>query len=498
MRTYTGKKVVVVGAGLGGLSAASRLAGAGFHVTMLESQAAVGGKLQRIEEHGFRFDRGPSTITMPELFAAPFQAADRRMEDYLDMYRLDPATRNVFADGSVVDLTGSMEAMEEQIASYSPEDAGSFRSFMKEAGRLDALARSQFLNRLLLDWREKADPRLAAALMRVRPLTTLNKLLRRYFRHPNTLALFGRYATYIGSSPYQSPAIFAMLAQVEAVSGIYGVKGGTYRIAEALAQLAREQGADIRTSVKVNRIKVHAGRAAGVETDQGDFPADIVLANADVLSTYRWLLPEHERPSMSDRRIAGYEPSLSGFVMLLGVQRSYEQLLHHNVLFPGVYEEEFDSIFRRKQAPQDPAVYVCHPAYSEPDAAPSGGSSLFVLVNAPCLSAGWSWKENREAYAERVTGLLAARGICGLNEAKVKRLYTPDDLARDTGAYRGAIYGISSNTAAQTFFRPANRSRDIEGLWFVGGTTHPGGGTPIVTLSGQLVADRLIDLYGST
>ncbi|NIK76019.1 phytoene desaturase [Paenibacillus castaneae] len=495
MSTMSNKTVIIIGAGLGGLSAAIRLAHAGFRVRVLEQQATVGGKLQRITEKGYRFDRGPSTITLPHLFENVFTAADRHMEDYVKLERLQQATRNVFPGGETVDLTDSIETTATQIACYSKEDAAAYPAFCKEAARLYRLADERFLGKLMLGLKDKLDPRLAAGFLQVKPLTTLHTLLRRYFRHPNTLSMLGRYATYVGASPYASPAIFAMLAHVESELGIYRVQGGTYAIAEAFAKLAEELGVTIETNASVQKIIVKNGAARGVETDQGYYEADIVLANGDALSIYsRLIAPEH-RPSLPNKKIDRYEPSLSGFVQLVGIRRTYEQLLHHTVYYPECYKDEFKSIFTARKPPEDPTIYICNNSASDREAAPAGASSLFVLVNAPYVSNAWSWEHETEKYAMLVRSHLADHGILGLEQAEVTLTYTPEQLERDTSAYRGAIYGISSNGARQTFFRPGNCAKDIKGLWFTGGTTHPGGGTPIVTLCGQLVAEELIKQY---
>lgn len=490
--TRSSSRVVVIGAGLGGLSAAIRLASAGYTVTIIEQQPSVGGKLQRIQLGDYSFDRGPSTITMLPAFERVFTAAGKHMEDYLHFYRLYEGTRNVFADGTTVDLTSNVESVESQIAAYSSSDAQQYRAFMKESRRLYHLAHQYFINRLLLSWRDKIDPHLALALMSVHPLTTLNRLLLRYFKHPNTLAMFGRYATYVGSEPLRTPAIFAMLPHLETMLGVYAVRGGTYAIVEAFRRLAEELGVTIYTSVKARRIISYGERVSGVETDYENFEADLVLANGDVLTMNQELLKEQKSPDMSEAQIGSYEPSLSGFVILAGIRRQYEQLLHHTVFFPKEYGSEFDDIFRKRTAAVDPALYICHSGYSESGLAPEGASNLFILANAPYLSDSWNWGEQQAAYSELLLDKLEQRGIVGLaTQAEAMALYTPEQLCNDTSAHRGAIYGISSNSVGQTFSRPSNRSR-LKGLWYVGGTTHPGGGTPMVTMSGQLVAEAII------
>ncbi|MHA7962605.1 phytoene desaturase family protein [Paenibacillus sp. CAU 1782] len=486
------KKAIVIGAGLGGLAAAIKLAHAGCKVTVLEQQATVGGKLQRLQRDGYLFDRGPSTITMRHIFDSLFRSVGRSLEDYVTLYRLDSGSRNLFCDGSIVDAYSDPKAMEDQLAVFSPRDAANYRSFMEESASLYRLAEEQFLNNLLIGWSDKLRPGLVKGFLKARPFTSLNGLLRRYFSHPHTLAMFGRYATYVGSDPAKAPAIFGMLAHVELELGVYAAKGGNYKIAEAFGKLAKELGAEIRLSERVHSIAVKGGKVTGVCTSNGDYDADLVVAGGDVLSIHQELLAAANRPSMSDARIEGYEPSLSGFAMMAGVRRTFSGLRHHTVFYPPLYGDEFADIFGRLTAPSDPAIYICHSGYSEPGMAPPGSSNLFILANAPYLSERWNWEERGEEYASFLLSKLEERGLGGLTAStEFAETYSPRDLQAGTSAYRGAIYGISSNTPRQTFNRPSNRG-DAEGLWFVGGTTHPGGGTPMVTLSGMLVADRIL------
>jgi len=488
------RKIIIIGAGFGGLSCAITLAARGYEVTILEKQSVVGGKLQPVERSGYHFDRGPSTITMPHVFRSVFEYAGRSMEDYVELYELEPRTRNIFADGSIVDLSRDASYTAQQIAAYSPEDAMNYPRFLQESEALYREADAQFLNTLLLSWKDKIKPSMGKSLLRVRPLTTLQTLLRKYFRHPNTLLLLGRYATYVGASPYQAPSIFAMLAHVEANQGVYGVRGGTHQIIRGMEKLALELGVQIVTGTEVNRIITASGRVTGVDTNHGTWQAPLVIVNGDVLSASQMLLSEQQRPSLGNRRIDAYEPSLSGFVTLAGVQQQYDQLLHHTVFFPEQYEPEFQSIFGQKQPPRQPTLYICHSGYSEPELAPKGGSNLFILANAPYVLKEWNWQEQSQQYGQQIGSMLEGYGLKGIRQGPVWEHYTPEDIQRDTYAHRGAIYGISSNGPRQTFFRPGNRSPDVQGLWYVGGTTHPGGGTPIVTLSGQLVGRHIADM----
>ncbi|MFI2855725.1 phytoene desaturase family protein [Paenibacillus sp. JSM ZJ436] len=486
------RTAIIVGAGLGGLSCAIKLASSGYQVTVLEQQDQVGGKLQRVQENGYYFDRGPSTITMPQAFERVFADSGRKMEDYLQLIPLDPHTRNFFADGLTVDMTLDIASLEQQIAKYSPEDASRLRGFLSESAALYHQADRHFLNTLMLDTSSKLSPSLVSAFLRIRPLTSLQKLLARYFRHPNTLMMFGRYATYVGASPYRAPAIFGMMAHLEGM-GVYGVKGGTYSIPQAFRKVAEELGVDIETGVRVQQLIIEGKRVTGVETEEKTYRADVVVMNGDVLSACRDLIPELKRPGMRNARIASYEPSISGLTALIGVRRKYDHLLHHNVFFPERYAAEFEHIFDQRKPPQEPTAYICYSGYTEAGMAPEGGSNLFLLLNAPYTSPEWSWEQDGKAYQASILTRLDSLGLDGIQEAEVLRWYTPEDLERDTSAFRGAIYGISSNSARQTFARPSNRLKELDRLWFVGGTTNPGGGTPLVTLSGQLVAQEIIN-----
>lgn len=485
------KKALIIGAGMGGLSCAITLAARGWRVTMLERQPEAGGKLQRILKDGYTFDRGPSTITMPHVFRGIFESSGARMEDYIELYELEPRARNIFADGSVIDLTRDTEKMKDQISTFSPSDALQYESFLQESAELFHLSEEYFLNRLLINWRDKVTPSMLRSLLRVRPVTSLQSLLQRYFKHPNTLAMMSRYSTYVGSSPHQAPSIFAMLGHVEADMGVYGVRGGTYSIIEGMVKRARELGVELITGTEVKHIAVRNGQAEGVDTSGGFYEAKTIIANGDMLSVNRMLVDEQDRPSLNNVKINSYEPSLSGFVTLAGVPRQYGKLLHHTVFFPEHYGREFQEIFGDRLPAEHPALYVCYSGYSEKSMAPNGCSNLFILANAPYLSPLTNWNRESEAYGNKVLQDLKAYGLDDIDQADVLTYYTPQDIADDTLAYKGAIYGISSNSIRQTFFRPGNRSKDVKGLWFVGGGTHPGGGTPIVTLSGRLVGEYI-------
>lgn len=483
-------KVLVVGSGFGGLACAIGLAGRGYQVTILERKDRVGGKLQRIVIDGYRFDCGPNTIELPYVFRNVFRSVGRRMEDYVSLIPLEPRSRSIFTDGSVVDMTGDVEEMQHQIDTYSPVDALHYPAFLQESRMMFQSVKRRLMNQLPLGHREKWNASMVMELLSVVPLfrRSLNRELRHFFKHPNTLALFGRYAARVGSSPFLAPSIYGMLHSSEVDHGTYSVRGGTYALVEALQTLAQELGVEIKMGIEAQKIRVEGGRVAGLETSEGYYEAPLIVINGDLLSTSQQLLSEEFRPSLNDRRIASMEPSLSAFVQLAGVPSLYDRLLHHTVFFSNRYEQEFNEIFNQRRPPSKPSVYICNSSYTEKEAAPEGHSNLFIMTYAPYLSNAWDWNEQRERYSEHVLSTLRGYGLQGIQQQHVLSTYAPDQLARDTAAYRGGMYGLASHSIRQILRRPSNRSRDVKGLWYVGGSTYPGGGVPYVTLSGHLVA----------
>jgi diapolycopene oxygenase len=486
------RRAIIIGGGLGGLTASIYLAHAGWQVQLLEKNKTLGGKLQQVNAAGFHFDLGPSTITMKHIFEQVFLDAGRKAEDYLEFYPITPIGKNFFPDGSVVELTAEAEIMQEQIASYSKADAKAYPAFLAESKRLFQISEEAFLEKPLFLWEEKLRPQLLRDFARIRPLQSFQSLLRRYFRHPNTWRLFGRYATYIGSSPYQAPSIFAMLAFLETGKGVYGITGGTYKLVEAFEKLAAELGVHIQKETDVTSIKINQGAVTGVTTTKGHYPCDTLIGNGDAISLYSGLVDASDRPHFTDKKLMKLEPSLSGFTMLLGVKKRYSQLAHHNVFFPEDYQAEFSSIFQDKQYVKDPALYICFSGADDPDLTPTGMSNLFVLANAPYLT-GINQLQDKEQYKKKLIQQLEMRGLTALSDEIIyEEMQSPADLAVRTRAYRGAIYGMSSNSFEQAFFRISNKDRHIKGLWFAGGSTHPGGGTPMVTLSGKMTAQAII------
>jgi phytoene desaturase len=489
------KFVIIIGAGLGGLAAAIRLAKRGVSVTVLEKNATPGGKVNIHRAAGYSFDTGASLLTMRHVLADLFSSANRSVDDYLEIIPLDPICRYRWPDDVTLDASTNLEKTEREIKRIaSVRDVEGFRRFLIDARRKYEVAERTFLAYSLNDLPKLLRPRYARDLAAISSWRTLDAHVRRYFRSPHLQQLFNRFATYNGSSPYRIPATFALIPYVEFGLGAWYVRGGMYALPLALVRLAEELGVSVRTGVEVEKILIEHGRARGVQLISGEtLRCDAVLVNADAVDAYRRLIKREARRIYTDKKIEAIEPSCSGFVLLLGTTRRYPQLAHHNIFFSKDYPAEFRAIFDERRFAADPTIYVCASSRTDEGQAPAGHENLFVLVNAPATGGQTDSTIEARSYRDLIVSKLEESGLDGLNEAiDYEHIITPTDFERAYHANRGSIYGISSNKRRSAYLRPPNKARDIEGLYFAGGATHPGGGIPLVLLSGKMAAELLL------
>ncbi|UWP81096.1 phytoene desaturase family protein [Dactylosporangium fulvum] len=479
--------VIVVGAGVGGLAVAARLAAAGHRVTVFEQAPVVGGKLGRHERRTaggtFRFDTGPSLFTLPQVAAELFAATGGPSP--LDLVPLDPIVRHRFPDGSVLDSTQGDGFAERIDEAFGAEAAADWRRLWRRAGRVWAASWQHVLTSPV-----DSPLRMAGLAWRLRDLAaiapgrTLQGLGRRHLRDPRLRMLLARYATYTGADPRRAPAALLAIPYAELEFGGWYLRGGLGTLATALLDRCVAAGVRVHTGTAVGGITVTGTRASGVMLEDGtEVAADVVVANADALHVYRDLLPTPGRARRLEAR------SLGGFVLLLGVHGRTPGLAHHTVLFPRDYDAEFDAIFGAPARPiDDPAVFVTSP--DDPTVRPEGHEAWFVLVNAAPNGTGPAevdWTAVRDGYADRVLGTLAARGLDVRDRLLFRDVLTPADLAAATRSPGGAIYGTASH-GLTGLLRPPNRG-PVRNLFLVGGSVHPGGGLPLVMLSAKIVAD---------
>jgi phytoene desaturase len=486
------RRAIVVGAGLGGLSAAIRLAAAGWGVTVYEQQDLPGGKAGSESRGAYRFDTGPSLLTMPYVIEQLFAEAGRAWTDYLQVERLDVICNYFWPDGTRLHAYGDPERFAQEIEQKIGEPAERVLRYLDYAGRIHDVAAQLFLWNSLHDARTYFSKLFWSRLIRlgrIDPLRTMDRATRSFFSDPRVVQLFNRYATYNGSSPFRTPATLNIIPYVEYAHGGYAVVGGIHALPRALERLAGELGVEIRYGERVDRIVTTEGRAAvtGVEVLGRFESADAVISNVDVSVTYPELLrDEHARQLHRYRRL---EPSSSGLVYYWGIREPFDELTVNNIFFSSDYPREFASIFDERRLPDDPTIYINITSKVTPTDAPKNGENWFILVNAPYVD-GQNWTAESGRMRETVLGRLSTtlnRPVSDLIEEE--GIMTPADIERKTMSYRGALYGIASNTRLAAFARHPNRSPDYAGLYFCGGSAHPGGGMPLVMLSGKIAAD---------
>ncbi len=471
--------VVVVGAGVGGLCAAVRLAAAGRSVTVLERNEEAGGKLAVRRRDGFSFDTGPSLVTLPHLFDEVLALAGTSLAAEVDLVRLDPQFRYRWAGGSTLDVHDAPARTAAAFDALSPGAGADYRAFLHDAERIWTVAERTFLAGPMGDVRQMVGRmRSPLDLLAIDPLRTLARAAAARFADTRLRQWAGRYATYSGSSPYRAPATLSCIAHVEAAYGCWYPQGGLGELRDALVRAARTVGVDLRYGVDVAGIGHGVVRTA----DGEQVRARQVVANVDAVHLYRDLVGD----ARLTRRVRRAAPSGSGFVILAGVRGTTPGLAHHNVWFSPSYAAEYDALDHGRAA-HDPTIYACVSSVTDPTQAPAGDENWFLLVNVPPGPL-----PQPEAYAALVLARLAQRGGPDLRDRLAfTELITPTDLQSRYRAEGGAIYGTSSNGPRAAFVRPVNRS-PVPGLYLVGGSSHPGGGLPLVATSGRIVAELVL------
>ncbi|MDE0803038.1 MAG: phytoene desaturase family protein [Acidimicrobiales bacterium] len=479
-------EVVVVGAGVGGLAAAIHVAASGHDVTVVERLDHVGGKLDHRSAAGFTWETGPSLLTLPDVFRGLAGVAGHDLDDLVDLVRLDPICRYRFADGTGFDHRADAVDAAAAVEALSPGAGPKFDDFLDRARTVwEVSERTFFAGAMTSPLRLLRRMRSPRDLADIDPLRSLHARAAATFDDSRLVQWADRYATYSGSSPYDAPATLGCIPHLEQHLGAWYVRGGLARLADALARIAADLGVEVRTRCDVDRI-THAGDGVtGVRLADGEhLAADAVIANADALHLYRDLLP-HRR---ARRRAERAPRSSSGFVLLLGIEGATAGLAHHNISFSGDYRAEFDALFDVHDPIADPTVYVAASSVTDPSQAPAGHENWFVLVNAPSFDDPAEEAARYAGYGDHVLEVMAERGWDLAGRIVHRDEIRPVDIADRFRTPGGSIYGTSSNGAMAAFLRPGNRG-PVDGLYLCGGSSHPGGGLPLVAMSGRIAAD---------
>ncbi len=480
------KSAVIIGGGLGGLATALRLASSGWRVTVCEQGASFGGKMNSWRAGGFRFDTGPSLITMPWVFEDLFGAAGVRLQDYVELVSMRPLADYVFADGVRFSYSASMPEWLDTIRRLEPSDVEGFFKFMELGARLYEISKETFLRRRPFDPPDKR----SLAAIRHMPLRSgwgnYHRTVAAHFKSRHLRQLYDRYPTYVGSSPYQSPATLAVIPYIEYAFGGWHVKGGLYRIIASLVELAARAGVALLLNEAVERVTRDGKKITGVRLASGaHLPADVVVMNGDASSIPR-LLADEQSIGLPPR-----ERSLSGLVFLLGIKRRLTELAQHSIYFSSDYEREFCELFNERVFPSDPTVYVNAPSRSDSSMVEGEGETLFVMANAPANDEEWT-EEKITLARRRVFERLSRGGFPEIeSDIVVSDTWTPNTIRARYMMPGGAIYGTHSHGWRRAFLRPPNKDARYNSLYYVGGSAHPGGGTPTVLLSAKITSELI-------
>ena len=488
---------VVVGAGFGGLAAAIRLSAMGYQVQVLEKLDGPGGRAYVRRQDGFTFDGGPTIITVPFLFEELWGLCGRKLSDDIDLRLMDPFYRVRFDDGTHFDYSGDPERMRAEVARVSPDDVAGFDKFVAEADLcyqlgFEALGCKAF---------DSIFDLLAAlpSMARMRAWRTMHGLVASYFKHPKLRMAMSLQTLLIGGNPFSVTGVYSLINALERRYGVYSAMGGTGAIVQGMVNLLQARGVPLRCNAEVKRIMVEDGRATGVQLATGEqLSADIVVCNSDTAWTYRNLVaPEHRR-HWTDQRIERGRYSMSLFVWYFGTDRQYTDVPHHTMVLGPRYEGLLTDIFRHHRLADDFRLYLHRPSATDPSVAPSGCDTFYVLSPVPHLQSGTDWVQQAEPYRQAVCRRLEETLLPGLSQHVISsHVMTPQNFQDDLLSFKGAAFGLEPLLLQSAWFRPHNRSEDVENLFMVGASTHPGAGVPGVLMSAKALQTVVPQLHGS-
>jgi phytoene desaturase len=486
------RKALIIGAGIAGIATSIRLAINGFMVEVLEANSYPGGKLSEIDANGYRFDAGPSLLTMPHYIDELFELAGKNPRDYFAYQKLGVVCNYFYPDGTRLKAYADTDDFAKEMSEQTGEPARNVLAYLKSSARIYTITNHVFLERSLhklqtyLRW---DTVRSVFRLPQIDSFRTMHKANLSYFQESRAVQFFDRYATYNGSNPYQAPATLNVIPHLEHHFGAYFPDGGMYSITKALVNLAVELGVSIKYNVKVSEIVVIKNVVKGVRSTTGDHFADVVVSNMDIWFTYKKLLAKH--PKVHPQKILNQQRSSSALIFYWGITKSFAQLDLHNIFFSANYKAEFDHIWQQGDIYNDPTVYLNISSKFKRDDAPAGCENWFVMINVPANN-GQDWDKLIATARKNILGKLSKLLGDHIEDLiACETILDPRSVESKTSSYRGSIYGTSSNSQFAAFLRHSNASSKINGLYFCGGSVHPGGGIPLCLLSAKITSEMV-------
>lgn len=486
------RRVVIIGAGPGGLAASLLLAKAGVDVTIVEKHGAVGGRTSTIRQDGFQFDAGPTFFLYPSVLREIFHSVGRDLDKEVPMTRLDPQYKLVFGAGGELAATPDQERMAKAIAALSPRDGDSFARFLNE-NRTKLAHFEPFLQAPFESWRDLAQLKMLKLLPLLKPWRSLDADLRTHFKDERIRLGFSFQSKYLGMSPFSCPSLFSILSFLEYEHGVFHPTGGCGAVTRAMARVAEEMGVRILLNEPVERVRFQGRKATGVDTATQTIDADAVVVNADFADAMRRMVPNHLRRRWSDERIAKKKFSCSTFMLYLGIEGQYDNLAHHTIYLAKDYRKNLDDIETNHRLSADPSFYVQNACVTDPSLAPSGASTLYVLVPVSHESEEIDWQRDSPRFRSLVLRQLEKIGIADIEKRiVVEKQVTPQDWSQDFGLFKGATFSMAHTLSQMLHLRPHNRFEDADGVYLVGGGTHPGSGLPVIFESARITSKLLL------
>jgi phytoene desaturase len=482
---------VVIGSGFGGLAAAVRLGARGYKVTVLEKLDAPGGRAYVFRQDGFTFDAGPTIITAPFLLEELWNLCGRKLSDDIDLRPLSPFYTLRFHDGETITCCADPEAMRREVERISPGDVAGYERFMAQAQQIYAVGFEQLGDVPFDSWTDMA--KLLPQLFKLESYRSIYGLASKHVQDPRLRLFLSFHPLFVGGNPFNVTSIYGLISFLERRFGVHFAMGGTGSLVNGLVKLIRQQGGNIRYHTEVSEITLDGHRATGVCLASGEvLKADVVVSNADAAWTYRYLLPQSARRTWTNKRLDKARYSMSLFVWYFGTNRKYEDVPHHTILLGPRYRELLEDIFETKRLAKDFSLYLHRPTATDPSLAPEGNDAFYVLSPVPHLEGDTDWTAEAEPYRRRIAKYLSETVLPGFeNHIATSRVMTPLDFRDRLMSYKGAAFSLEPVLTQSAWFRPHNRSEDIEHLYLVGAGTHPGAGVPGV-LSSARVLDRIV------
>ena len=490
------KKIIVIGAGVAGLSAAVRLQKLGYEVTLYEKDRQVGGKMNQIKTAGFTFDLGPTIVMMPEIYREVFEFCGKDPDDYISMKKVDPMLKLYFNKEEPIEFSNDLIELTKTLENISPEDTQGYFAFLPDIYQRYTIAKEAFITKSFRGFWDFYNPKSLWAGIRLRTFSDAYTSISKFVKDDRLRKSLAFQTLYIGVSPYQGSSLYTIIPMIELFYGVYFIEGGMYTLATSLARLFEELGGKIVYETSVDEILIDNKIAKGIRIGKEQVMADAIVCGADFPYAMKELIPdERKRGKYTNKKIAKFEYSCSCFLMYLGLDKKYPEEHLHSIYFAEDFKQNVDDLFERGKLPDDPSFYLYRPSLMDDSLAPEGQEGLYVLVPVPELSKYEKWTEQTmQAYRQKIIRLLKEKTIFkDIDEHIVSEtLITPKDFSERFNAYNGATFGLKPTLKQSNYYRPHNKFSAAENLYFCGSSTHPGAGVPIVMQSAKLAVEELL------